>query len=103
MNADDEYQTWLNARRAESPSVDLTDRIMATVRGSAPQPTASPRSASARKTVLQRAVPYLVCSAAVLVLAVRLYSFVSVFVIASSETDIVMTEPVEEFPDVRKP
>ena len=103
MNSDDEYRAWLDARGGESPSVGMTDRIMSAVRESATQPTASLRTDSLSKTAWQRAVPYLVCSAAALVLAVRLYSFVSVFVVVGSETEIAMTEPVEEFSDVNKP
>lgn len=103
MNPDDEYQAWLNTRRGESPPTELTDRIMSAVRGSDYEATTSPQLEFARKTPWQRALPYLVCSAAALVLAVRLYSFVSVFVVVSSETEIAMTEPVEEFFDVNKP
>ena len=96
MNSDDEYRAWLDTKRGESPPTGLTDRIMLAVREVAPEATTSPQLESARKTAWQRAVPYLVCSAAALVLAVRLYSFVSVFVVAPSEADIVMTEPGEE-------
>lgn len=103
MNSDDEYRAWLDTKRGESPPTELTDRIMLAVREVVPEATTSPRMESARKTAWQRAVPYLVCSVAMLVLAVRLYSFVSVFVVAPFEADIVMTEPVGEFFDVNKP
>ncbi len=104
MNPDDEYQSWLNARRAESPPTDLSDRIMTIVRESSSLPTKAAMALAVQKTALQRAVPFFVCSAAALVLAVRLYSFVSVFfVVASSDTEIAMTEPVEEVSDVNKP
>ncbi len=76
---------------------------MAAVTESASQPIAAAQTASTKKTALQRVLPYLACSAAVLVLAVRLYSVVSLFVVASSESEIVMNEPIEELPDVRKP
>ena len=103
MNSDDEYRAWLDTKRGESPPTELTDRIMLAVRESVQQATTSSRIESARTTAWQRALPYLVCSAAALVLAVRLYSFVSVFVVAGSETEIAMTEPGEEFSDVNKP
>lgn len=103
MNPDDEYQTWLAARRGESPPSGLTDQIMSAVRESDQQATTSLQPKSARKMAWQRAVQYLACSAAALVLAVRLYSFVSVFVVVSSETEIAVTEPVEEFSNVNKP
>ncbi len=103
MNSDDGYQAWLDARRGESPPTELADRIMLAVYEAVPETTTSLQLESARKTAWQRAIPYLVCSAAALVLVVRLYSFVSVFVVVSSETEIAMTEPVEEFFDVNKP
>ena len=103
MNSDDEYRAWLETKRGESPPIELTDRIMLAVRGAAPKATTSPQLEFARKTAWQRAVPYLVFAAAAVVLAVRLYSFVSVFVVAGSETEIAMTEPVEELSDVNKP
>lgn len=103
MKSDDEYQAWLNARRGESPPVGMADRIMLAVREVAPEATTSPQLESARMTAWRRTLPYLVCSAAALVFAVRLYSFLSVFVVVSSETEIAMTEPVEEFFDVNKP
>ena len=103
MNSDDDYQAWLDARRGESTPSGLTDRIMSAVRKPDQEATSSSQPKPARKTAWQRAVPYLVCSAAALVLAVRLYSFVSVFVVVSSETEIAMTEPVEEFFDVNNP
>lgn len=76
---------------------------MAAVEESASQRMVASQSASMKKTALQRVLPYLACSAAVLVLAVRLYSVVSLFVVASSESEIVMNEPIEELPDVRQP
>ena len=96
MNSDDEYQAWLDARRGESPPTGLTDRVMSAVRESAQPATSSSRVEPARKTAWQRAVPYLVCSAAALVLAVRLYSIASIFVVASPDADIAMLEPFEE-------
>lgn len=101
MNSENDYQAWLDARRGDSSPADLSDRIMVAVRESNSLPKTSARSV--RATALQRAFPYLVCSAAALVLAVRLYSLMSVFVVASSEAEMAMTEPVEEVPDVRKP
>ena len=101
MNSDDEYQAWLDARRGESPPTGLTDRVMSAVQESPQQAKRSSRVESARKTAWQRAVPYLVCSAAALVLAVRLYSMVSVFVVASPDADIAMIESVEEISDER--
>lgn len=100
MNPDDEYQAWLNARRGESPPAEMADRIMSAVRASASQSVASPQPECARKSAWQRVVPYLVCSAAALVLAVRLYSIASLFLVASSDMDVVMTEPFEEIPHV---
>lgn len=90
MNSDDEYQMWLDARRGESPPAEMTDQIMSAVRESVP------RMVSARTTAWQRAIPYLVCSAAALVLAVRLYSVASLFLVPSPDADIAMIEPVEE-------
>lgn len=101
MNSDDEYQAWLDARRGESPPTELTDRVMSAVQESARQATGSSHVESARKTAWQRAVPYLVCSAAALVLAVRLYSIVSVFVVASPDAEMAMIEPVEDISDER--
>lgn len=103
MTTDDEYQRWLLARRTEPPPDGLADRIMAAVEESALQPIAASQSASMKKTALQRVLPYLACSVAALVLAVRVYSVMSLFVVASSESEIVMNEPIEELPDVRKP
>lgn len=103
MNFDDDYQAWLDARRGESPPADLSDRIMAAVRESNSVSSTSERSEPAWETALQRTLPFLVCSAAALVLAVRLYSFVSVFVVAPSEIEFAMTEPVKELSDVSKP
>ena len=96
MNSEDEYQAWLNARRGESLPTGLTDRIMSAVRELDQQATRSSRAESAWKTAWQRAIPYLVCSAAALVLAVRLYSIVSLFLVASPDADIAMIEAVEE-------
>ena len=96
MNSDDEYQAWLNVRRGESSPADLTDRIMSAVREAARQSETSPQPESAWKTAWQRAVPYLVCSAAAMVLAVRLYSVVSLVLVASPDADVAMIEPVEE-------
>ena len=92
MIPEDEYQTWLNKRRGESPSAELTDRIMSAVReASTSQPTKpSP------KTAWQRAIPYLVCSAAALVLAVRIYSILSLFLAPSAIADVAMIEPSKE-------
>lgn len=102
MNSDDEYQAWLSTRRAEPPR-ELTDRIMTAVSESRSRTTVAVARASGVKSSLRRIAPYLVCSAAALVLAVRLYSVVSLFVIAPSGTEIVMNELVEEPSDVNKP
>ncbi|MFM9961932.1 MAG: hypothetical protein ACKV2Q_11990 [Planctomycetaceae bacterium] len=96
MNSDDEYQAWLNARRDESPPSGLTDRIMLSVRELAPAATTSPPRESARKTAWRRAIPYVVLSAAALMLAVRLFSLVSLFVVPSSIADVTMIEPAKE-------
>lgn len=96
MNSNDEYQAWLNTRRGESPPTGLTDRIMLSVRELPLEATTSPQLESARKTAWQRAIPYLVCSAAALMLAVRLFSMVSLFVVPSSIADVTMIEPAKE-------
>lgn len=93
MNRTDQYQAWLNARRGESPPVEMMDRIMSAVRDS------STRADSVQKSAWQRVVPYLICSAATVVLAVRLYSVVSLLVVASPDADVAMIEPVEEISD----
>lgn len=103
MNCDDEYQAWLEARRSEAPTSGLTDRIMATVRVSVADSGIAARSEFVRRSAIQRALPYLVCSAAALILALRLYSFASIFVIAPSMAEIAMNEPVEEVSNVRNP
>ncbi len=96
MNPDDEYQAWLTARRSESPPTGLTDRIMSSVRELDPATTTSPPQERARKTAWQRAIPYLVLSAAALMLAVRLFSLVSPFVVPSSIADVTMIDPAKE-------
>ncbi len=98
MNPGDEFQAWLDARGGESAPAGMTDRIMSAVREAARQPTTSSQSESARKTAWPRAVPYLVFSAAALMLAVRLYSMVSLFVEASQVADVALMEPIKEFP-----
>lgn len=96
MSSDDEYQAWLNARRDVSPPTGLTERIMLSVRELAPEATISPLRESARKTAWQRAIPYVVLSAAALMLAVRVFSIVSLFVVPSSIADVTMIEPTKE-------
>lgn len=96
MNSDDEYQMWLDARRAESPPTELTERIMVSVREQAQEAVTSPPQVSAHKTVWQRSTPYLVLSAAAVMLAVRALSFVSPLVFPSSIADLTMTEELKE-------
>ena len=96
MNPDDEFQAWLNARRGESPPADLTDRIMSAVREPKLPGGASPSRDMLPKTSWWRAFPYLVCSAAALLLTVRLYSIVSLFVVASPVADIALIESEKE-------
>lgn len=103
MNHDDEYQAWVETRRSEAPTNGLTDRIMSTVRESVADSRTAARSKLVRRSAIQRVFPSLVCSAAALILAVRLYNFVSIFVIAPSEAEIAMNEPVEEISDVHNP
>ncbi len=81
----------------------MADRIMSAVRASASQSVVSSQPESARKSAWQQVVPYLVCSAAALVLVVRLYSIASLFLVASPDVDVVMTEPLEEMPHVDQP
>lgn len=95
MISDDDYQAWLSARRGQSPPAELTDRIMSAVRESALNAVASP-PVSAPATIWQRVVPYLVCSAAAMLLAVRLYSVVSLFVVAAPIADVALVEPAKE-------
>ena len=96
MNPDDDYQAWLNNRRGELPSAELTDRIMSAVREASMSPTASKPAEVPPKTAWQRAIPYLVCSAAALVLAVRIYSILCLFVSPSSIEDVAMLDPSKE-------
>jgi hypothetical protein len=96
MNPDDEYQAWLNGRRSASPSEELTERIMSAVRESAMSRTSARSTEMTRSTIWQRAIPYLVCSAAALVLSVRIYSIVSLFVVASPIADVAMFESKQE-------
>lgn len=96
MISDDDYQAWLNARRGQSPPTELADRIMSSVRDSAVYAVASPPPVSAPATIWQRVVPYLVCSAAAMLLAVRLYSVVSLFVVAAPIADVALVEPAKE-------
>ncbi len=96
MNPDDEYQAWLDARRGESPSAELTDRIMSAVREASMASTILPPTNVAPNTAWPRAIRYLVCSAAALVLAVRIYSIVSLFVSPSLIEDVAMIEPAKE-------
>ncbi len=96
MNPDDQYQAWLDARRGESPPADLTDRIMSAVREASKSSMKSQPANELRKSAWQRAIPYLVCSAAALVLAVRIYSIVSLFVAPSPISDVAMIEPAKE-------
>lgn len=88
MNSDDEYQAWLDARRGDTPLAGLTDRIMLTVRELAVDSTTSPPRATARKTAWQRAIPYVVLSAAALLLAVRIFSIVSPLMVPTSIADV---------------
>lgn len=96
MSSDDEYRTWLETKRRESPPADLTNRIMSAVREPEIPGTASRSTDTSSKTVWQRVLPYLVCSAAALVLAVRLYSVVILFVEASPIADVAMIELEKE-------
>ena len=96
MNPDDEYQAWLNARRGESPSAELTDRIMSAVREASLASPILPPANDAPNAAWQRAIPYLVCSAAALVLAVRIYTILSLFLVPSSISDVAMIEPAKE-------
>ena len=96
MNSDDQYQAWLDTRRGEVPSAELTDRIMSAVREVSTPSTMSQPVNELRKTAWQRAIPYLVCSAAALVLAVRICSIVSLFVAPSPISDVAMIEPAKE-------
>lgn len=96
MNPDDEYQAWLDARRGDSPPTGLTDRIMLSVRDLALEVPTSPPQVTARKTAWQRAIPYLVLSAAALMLAVRLFSIVSPLVVPTSIADVTMIEAAKE-------
>ena len=96
MNPEDEYQTWLNKRRGESPSTELTDRIMSAVREASMSSSTSQPAKQSPKTAWQPAIPYLVCSAAALVLAVRIYSILSLFLAPSAITDVAMIEPSKE-------
>ena len=96
MKSDDEYQLWLDARRSEVPPAGLTDRIMLSVRERDRETSTSRSAESARETVLQRAIPWLVLSAAAIVLTVRVLSIVSLLVVPSSIADVTMIEPLEE-------
>lgn len=96
MISDDDYQAWLNARRGQSLPAELADRIMSAVRDSAADAIASPPPVSAPATMWQRVVPYLVCSAAAMLLAMRFYSVVSVFVVAAPIADVAFLEPAKE-------
>ena len=96
MNPDDEYQAWLNARRGESPSAELTDRIISAVRETSLASTILPPANDAPNAAWQRAIPYLVCSAAALVLSVRIYTMLSLFLVPSSISDVAMIEPAKE-------
>ena len=96
MISDDDYQAWLSARRGQSPPAELTDRIMSAVRDSAADVVSFPPPVSAPTTVWQRVVPYLVCSAAAMLLAVRFYSVVSLFVVAAPIADVALVEPAKE-------
>lgn len=96
MNPDDQYQAWLDTRRGEAPSAELTDRIMSAVREASKSSMKSQPANELRKSAWQRAIPYLVCSAAALVLAVRIYSIVSLFVAPSPISDVAMIEPAKE-------
>ena len=96
MNPEDEYGAWLNARRGESQSDELTDRIMSAVHEASMSSTTLPSAPKLPKTTWQRAIPYLVCSAAALVLAVRIYSILSLFLVPSSIADVAMIEPSKE-------
>ena len=96
MNSEDEYQVWLDARRDESPPKELTDRIMLSVREPGPEAATSPLRESARRTAWQRAIPYLVLTAATIMLAVRVFSILSLFVVPSSIADVTMIEPAKE-------
>ncbi|MBC7821064.1 MAG: hypothetical protein IAG10_29615 [Planctomycetaceae bacterium] len=69
---------------------------MFSVRELAPEATTSPPLESARKTAWQRAIPYLVLSAAAIMLAVRVFSIVSPLVVPSSIADVTMIEPAKE-------
>ena len=96
MISDDDYQAWLNARRGQSPPADLADRIMFAVRDSAADAVASPPPVSALAAMWRRVVPYLACSAAAMLLAVRLYSVVRLFVVAAPIEDVAFREPAKE-------
>jgi hypothetical protein len=101
MNSDDEYKLWLDARRSESPPTGLTDRIMLSVRNHAREATTSPPREHARETAWQRAIPYLVLSAAAFMLTVRVFSILSPLVVPSSIAEVSMIEQMEEDSDER--
>ena len=96
MNPDDEYQKWLNAKRAEVPPAELVERIMSAVRAETISYAVSHAAIEPTPSVWRRAVPYMVCSAAAIVLAVRLYSTMSLFVMPSSIADVTMIESKQE-------
>jgi hypothetical protein len=96
MNSEDEYQLWIEARRTKTPPAALTDRIMLSVRERDREVSTTRSPESGRETVLQRAIPWLVLSAAAIVLTVRVFSIVSLLVVPSSIADVTMIEPLEE-------
>lgn len=96
MNSDDEFQMWLNTQRGESPPTELTDRIMVSVREQALESVISPPRKPAHETVWQRSIPYLVLSAAAIVLTLRVFSIVSLLVVPTSIAEVTMIEPQEE-------
>ena len=74
---------------------------MLSVRNHAREATTSPPRESACETAWQRAIPYLVLSAAALMLTVRVFSILSPLVVPSSIAEVSMIEQMEEDSDER--
>lgn len=96
MTSEAEYQSWLKAKRAEVPPARMVEQIMAVVRDEVNSNATAHAAIEPRPSVWKRAVPYLVCSAAVVVLAVRLCSIVGLFVLPTSIADVALIESEQE-------
>jgi len=98
MNQDDDYEAWLNQRRTVQVPPGLTDRILAAVDPLAEQ-TRLVHRVLLRASLLRRAGPFVLWTAASLIFMARVVALVGNLIYPSGHPEFAVDERIEEVPD----